>query len=65
MDKIEPGKVDKDNFIQFLTHATPEEMNELIDKKGKPRKPYYPFYEFRAKEESQDERPNTYGTETR
>ena len=49
------NKISKEDFIEYLTHATPEELNELIDKKGKPRKPYYPFYVFRSKEVSKDE----------
>ena len=37
----------KDDFIEFLAHATPEELNQRILEKGKQRKPYYPIYVFR------------------
>ena len=43
-------KIDKDDFIEFLVHATPQEINEMILNRGKLRKPYYPFYVFRNKE---------------
>lgn len=52
---MEENKVSKEDFIEYLSHTTPEELNELIDKKGKPRKPYYPFYVFRSKEETKNE----------
>lgn len=31
-------KISKDDFISFLSHATPEEVNDYIMKKGKPPK---------------------------
>lgn len=39
----------KDDFIEFMTTATPEEINELILNRGKPRKLYCPIYLFRNK----------------
>lgn len=43
-------KVDKEDFIDFLCRATPQEVNDRILNRGKPRKLYYPFYVFRNKE---------------
>lgn len=40
-------KINKEDFIEFLATATPEELNERILEKGKPRKPYCPIYVFR------------------
>lgn len=44
--------VTRENFIKFLSEATPEEVNQLIAEKGKPRKLIEPmiFYD-RAKEQ--------------
>ena len=39
--------IDKENFIEFLANATPEELNQRILEHGKPRKPYNPIYVFR------------------
>ena len=36
--------IDKDNFINFLASATPEEVNRYILEKGKPRKLDSPLY---------------------
>ena len=30
--------ITRENFIKFLAEATPEEVNQLITEKGKPRK---------------------------
>lgn len=51
MPKKEIPKVDKDDFIKFLSHATPEDLNKLILEKGKPRKLYYPVFFFKNKTE--------------
>lgn len=54
LKKIDIMKVNKNNFIDFMTQATPEELNELILKRGK-RKLYEPFYVFKdntSKEET-------------
>ncbi len=39
-------KMDKDDFIEFLASATPEEVNALIEEKGKPRKLINPIIFF-------------------
>lgn len=50
--KIKTPEVSKEDFIEYLSSATPQELNDLIANKGKPRKPYSPFYLFRSNEES-------------
>lgn len=42
----------KDDFIEFLKSATPQELNELILNRGK-SKPYCPIYIFRNKSEEE------------
>jgi len=37
-------KIDKDNFIAFLSSMTPVEVNKLIEEKGKPPKPICPMF---------------------
>lgn len=53
-EKPDVMKIDKDNFIEFMTHATPEDLNDLILNRGKPAKPYCPFYIFRDTENSSE-----------
>lgn len=38
--------VKKEDFIKFLSSATPEEINKLISEKGKPRKLIEPLVFF-------------------
>ena len=38
--------INKNNFIEFLASATPEEVNQYILEKGKPRKPVWPMFFF-------------------
>jgi hypothetical protein len=49
--------VSKDNFIEFLANATPEEVNRYILEKGKPRKLVEPmiFFKDRNQKRSNDE----------
>lgn len=54
MKKKDKPTVPKEDFIDFLCRATPQEINELILNRGKPRRPYCPFYFFRNKEKSTD-----------
>ena len=42
--KESKNKISKDNFIDFLSSATPEEINKLIEEKGKPPKPINPIF---------------------
>lgn len=42
-------KVSKDDFIDFLATATPEEVSDMIAKKGKPRKLIEPMIFFKDK----------------
>lgn len=51
--KNDTPSVPKEDFIDFLCRATPQEINEMILKRGKPRRPYCPFYFFRNKEKSE------------
>lgn len=41
----------KDDFIEFLANATPEEINKYILEKGKPRKLIEPMVFFNTKDE--------------
>lgn len=45
-------KIDKEDFIAFLASASPEEVNALIEEKGKPRKLIQPIIFFDSKENS-------------
>lgn len=45
-------KMDKDDFIEFLASATPEEVNALIAEKGKPRKLINPIIFFDDKKDN-------------
>ena len=36
--------INKDNFIDFLANSTPEEINKMIEEKGKPPKPINPLF---------------------
>lgn len=53
MKKNTPKKptIDKDNFIDFLANAKPEEINQYIREKGKPRKLIQPMFFFDKKED--------------
>lgn len=39
-------RIDKDNFIDFLSSASPEEINQLISERGKPPKLIEPMFFF-------------------
>lgn len=39
-------KIKKDDFIEYLAKATPEELNQLIIEKGKPRRMVDPIFYF-------------------
>ena len=49
MAKKEAPRVDKNDFIKFFSQSTPEEINQLIREKGKPRKLYTPVFFFKNK----------------
>ena len=53
--KVKIPELSKEEFLEFLSSATPQELNELISNKGKERKLYNPFYQFRNTEEIQEE----------
>lgn len=57
MKSKKPSKpsVEKEDFIYFLSHSTPQELNQLILEKGKPHKPYCPI-SFSRKTEIQEEK---------
>lgn len=44
--------ISKEDFIEFLMQASPEDLNKLILEKGKPRKTYSPIYLFKNKKSS-------------
>lgn len=45
-------RIDKENFIDFLVQSTPEDLNRLIQEKGKPKKPYTPVFIYKNKEKN-------------
>ena len=49
--KTDKPELSKDELIEFLASATPQEVAELISNRGKPRKLYNPFYTFRNKDD--------------
>lgn len=49
--KNDKPELSKDELIEFLASATPQEVAELISNRGKPRKLYNPFYTFRNKDD--------------
>lgn len=51
MKKKVKNKMEKEDFISFLASATPEEVNNLIAEKGKPRKLIYPMIFFNKSED--------------
>ena len=53
MSKKDSFKIAKDDFIEFLSEATPEEVNKLILEKGKPRKLIEPMIFFKKQDEKQ------------
>ena len=54
--KVKTPELSKEEFLEFLSSATSQELNELISNKGKERKLYNPFYQFRNTEEIQEEK---------
>lgn len=48
--------INKEDFIEFLAHATPEELNDRILEHGKPRKLYNPIYIFRDPNRKMEEK---------
>lgn len=52
--KVKIPELSKEEFIEFLASATPQELNELISNKGKERKLYCPFYQFRNTEDQEE-----------
>ena len=50
-EKPKVQKINKDDFIHFLSNASPEEVNRLIIEKGKPRKLIEPMVFFKEKNE--------------
>lgn len=50
-EKQKTPTIDKDDFIHFLSSASPEEVNKLIIEKGKPRKLIEPMIFFKEKNE--------------
>ncbi len=49
-NKKQEPKLDKESFIEFISQASPEEINRTIVEYGKPTKLYSPI--FYAKEEN-------------
>ena len=45
-------KIKKEDFIDFLASASPEEVNKLILEKGKPRKLIQPLIFFDEKDKT-------------
>lgn len=45
--KFNENNINKENFIEFLSQMSPQEINELISNRGKPIKLIEPIYTFR------------------
>lgn len=52
--KKEKNSIEKENFLDFLASATPEEVNNMILEKGKPRKLIEPFIFFKNRDSKND-----------
>lgn len=46
MNKQKKDSISKENFIEFISSASPEEINKLIEEKGKPPKKICPMFFF-------------------
>lgn len=44
------GSIKKEDFIDFLASATPEDINRMIREKGKPRKLIEPMVFFKRED---------------
>ena len=51
MEKKKKDSISKENFIEFVSNMTPEEINKLIEEKGKPPKKICPMFFFPNPEE--------------
>ena len=61
MGKEKKPRISKENFIDFISSASPQEINELIISKGKPPKRYTPLFFFKKPEDrkqKQEEKSN-------
>lgn len=47
-NETQQGKIDRENFINFLASATPEEVSRMIIEKGKPPKLIEPMVFFKS-----------------
>lgn len=64
MAKEKKPSISKENFIDFLSSATPQDINELIVTRGKPPKRYSPLFFFKKPEDrvkKQEEKINGKG----
>ena len=48
-NQAQTGRIDRENFIEFLASTTPEEISNMIAEKGKPRKLIEPMVFFKPK----------------
>lgn len=46
------GSIKKEDFIDFLISATPEDINKMILEKGKPPKPIEPMIFFKREDKN-------------
>jgi len=46
MKKEKKDTISKDDFINFLANSTPEQINKMIEEKGKPTRKIYPMFFF-------------------
>ena len=44
--KESKGSIEKKDFIEYLSYMTPEQINKLIEEKGKPPKKICPMFFF-------------------
>ena len=54
MSKSKKQSINKQDFIDFLASATPEEINKMINEKGKPPKLIDPIVYFKSKANDKD-----------
>ena len=64
MSKQNKPRISKENFIDFLSSASPQELNDLIISQGKPPKSYTPIFFYKKpedKKQKQEEKSNGKG----
>ena len=50
-EKKKKDTISKDNFIEYLSSCSPDEINKMIEEKGKPLRKICPIFFFPPKDE--------------